>query len=390
MSATVTLLPIRATLSGRWQLPSFVLGACLLVTGIRHDVRQHHAVAFEEEIARVQCLQAAGATERASAYLLNLLAKPDRSPIQRAAYHRLLAEAIYWVESEFTLHNASNVAAITAHFEKALRGGGRLSAENWASLGDAYRWANQDGPATDAYNEALKQRPPHADRVRRDLVEIQLARGAMNPDLLTHINAILADGAASPGNYVWALERKVQSLLERGNAASAMSLIEQAQARLAGTEERPAVRYLGALCLRDVGLCGEAEQSLHALRDEWRSRDELWGKAGWLLGRLQQEDQRPQAALSFYGDVLRSFQSGDLRSRALGRAECLAALGALKALEAFTGSRPADWKGSFAVARSHRGPHNGHDDRRVADPGRAAGTRNRLPQSRDGADRRRG
>ncbi len=284
-------------------------------------------MSFEEEVARVHRLHDAGELQRVSAYLFDLLAKPDRPAAQRAEFHRLLAGTIYRVESDFTLHNLQNVSAIITHFEKALRWGMRPEAQDWVGLGDAYRWTRQDGPAVDAYKEALKCKPPHADRVRRQLLEMQLAQGSMTAGLRTEVDAILSDVCASPGNFVWALEQKVQSLLERGDAASAMSLIEQAQTRLAGTEERPAVRYLGALCLREAGLCGEAEQELRSLRNEWRSHDELWGKAGWLLGRLQQEDQRPQAALSFYGEVLRSFQSGDLHDICtLGQAECFASL----------------------------------------------------------------
>jgi hypothetical protein len=104
----------------------------------------------------------------------------------------------------------------------------------------------------------------------------------------------------------------VQALLEGGHTAAAMSLIEKARSRLAGTEERPAVRYLEALCLREAGLPAEAEQALRSLRNEWRSRDELWGKAGWLLGRCNRR-WAAQLALSFYLDV-QSLLERELRS----------------------------------------------------------------------------
>lgn len=337
MAAVTTLLPIRETLAGRWQIPSLVLGGCLLASGLHHVVKHHHPVSYEEEIARVHRLHEAGALGRANAYLLELLSKTDRSPAERGEFHRLLAATIYRAESAFTLHNTQNVLGIIAHFEKAQRLGATPAAQDWIALGDAYRWAQQDGPAAQSYREALKLHPTHADRLRRQLVEMQLAEGSPGEDALAEIDAILSDAGAAPANLVWALEEKVQSLLDRGDAATAMSLIEKVQARLAGTEEQPVVRYLQALCLREVGLRNEAEQALRSLRNEWRSRDELWGKAGWLLGRLQQDDQRPQAALSFYDDVLRSFQNGDLHDAcSLGRAECLASLQRYqRALEGF-------------------------------------------------------
>ncbi|HKQ48361.1 MAG TPA: tetratricopeptide repeat protein [Phycisphaerae bacterium] len=337
MSAAARLLPIRETLSGRWQVPALVVGVVLLVGGLRHMFKSHVPTSFAVEIERVHRLQAAGADARANAYLLDLLAKPERSAAERAEFHRLLAQTIYRAESDYTLHNTRNVGAIVTHFEKALRLGIALAASDWIGLGDAYRWSEQDDSAVEAYRRALEGRPAKADRVRRQLVEMQLARGSMTAELMGEVDAILADEGASAGNVVWALEQKVQALLDGGDTAAAMSLIEKARSRLAGTEERIAVRYLEALCLREAGLRGEAEQALRSLRNEWRSRDELWGKAGWLLGRLQQEDDRPQLALSFYLEVLRSFQSGELHDLcAVGRAECLAALARYeRALEAF-------------------------------------------------------
>lgn len=338
MSAAVTLLPVRTTLAGRWQIPSLVLGASLFAAGIHHLYKSYRPVSFEVEVERVHRLQEAGSLQRANAYLLQLLAKPNRPPSQYAEFHRLLADTIYRNESAFTLHNERRAKAIVGHFEKARRLGSTLEASGWIALGDAYRWIGQEAPAMDAYREALKHKPAHADRLRRQLVEMRNARAPISAESLADVDAILADGESSPNNLVWALELKVQSLLVRGDAASAMRLIQQAQTRLAGTEERPAVRYLEALCLRDVGMNDEAEQTLRSLRNEWRLRDELWGKAGWLLGRLQQEGQRPQTALSFYDEVLRSFQSGDLHDACtLGRAECLAALQRYpKALQVFS------------------------------------------------------
>ena len=104
-------------------------------------------------------------------------------------------------------------------------------------------------------------------------------------------------------------------------------LVEDGKKRLAGTSEIIALDYLGALCLRRAGRRNEAETKVRSLRNNWTARDDLWGKAGWLLGKLQQDEARPQAALSFYEDVLAAFQSGPIHDACqFGRAECLVML----------------------------------------------------------------
>jgi cytochrome c-type biogenesis protein CcmH/NrfG len=109
--------------------------------------------------------------------ICSIAGQPRRSAAERAEFHRLLAQTIYRAESDYTLHNARNVGAIVTHFEKALRLGIALAASDWTGLGDAYRWSQRDESAVEAYRRALEGRPAKADRVRRQLVEMQLARG---------------------------------------------------------------------------------------------------------------------------------------------------------------------------------------------------------------------
>ncbi|HVP09785.1 MAG TPA: tetratricopeptide repeat protein [Phycisphaerae bacterium] len=328
---------------GRWQIPLLFLGLVLLGGGLHRIVAGYRPVTFEEEVSRVARLHEAGMLLRANAYLVDLLKEEKRPPEQRAELHRLLARTVYRAESAREEHPRQNTKSILHNFQMARRGGAELGADDWTALGEAYTWSDNETEAVAAFREALREHPDRPDRIRRKLVELQSRSVAdLSPESLADLDSILngesesAGGQdqpqpkpspASPGNYLWALEYKVEWLLDQGNTAPARDLVEAAKERLSGTGELLALSYLDAVCLHREGRPMEAETVLRSLLNEWTAHDTLWAKANLLLGRLQQADDRPQAALSFYDEVMRSFVTGEIHDACvLGRAECLAAL----------------------------------------------------------------
>lgn len=334
--------PLRAALAGRWQIPVFGVGLLVLGGGLIRIAAAHQPVTFEEELRRVSTLRQNGALLRANAYLLDLLKDVERPPEQRGEFHRLLASTVHQAEAPLAKHNRQNVRSIIRNFRLALRYGVTPGAGDWDRVGDAQGWSNNLAEAADSYRQALRLSPSRPDRIRRKLVELHLEDGhPPSAEVVADLDAILDDVSSSPGNYLWALEHKVAWLLEHGDAAGGLALVETGKARLAGTAQRIVLSYVEALCRCDSGArySSEAERLLRSLLNNWRVHDGLWGKANWLLGRLEQVDDRPQAALSFYAEVMQSFQSGDLNDACtLGRAECLAALGRYeRSLEVFAG-----------------------------------------------------
>ncbi|MFQ5501914.1 MAG: tetratricopeptide repeat protein [Phycisphaerae bacterium] len=334
----LSILPIRATLAGRWQIPTLIVGLCLFSSGLIRIAAAHETVTFEQHVERVHALQEAGTLTRATAYLLYLLKDQERPASERGELHRLLVGTIHLAESRFQKHKPENRRAIIQNFNMAVRYGAVPLTADWIALGAAFQWSDRSQDAIDAYRQALRLNPARADRIHRRLFALQTQPGAsLSAAALAELDAILEDAAASPGNYRWALEKIVERQIERGETAEAKALIEKGRDRLSGTGERPALDYSEALCLEREGRGIEAEAILRSLRDHWGVHDELWGKVGWLLGRLQQQDGRPQAALSFYEEVLDAFQGGDLHAISeLGRAECLVMLDRhTRALEVF-------------------------------------------------------
>lgn len=341
------------TLTGRWQIPLFGVALLVLVGGFVRMASAYRPVTCEEEIEQVMVLRRAGAFARANAYVLNLLADPRRSGPERGELHRLLAATIHQAEHGLASHERQNVRAIISNIQDAGRYGAALDAEDWIRLADAYLWSKKPVEAADALRQALRMSPREPDRLRRRLLNVQFESGKpLAAESIPDLDAILDEPSSSPENYLWALERKVQWLLDQQDGAGALALVAAGKERLAGTAERLALSYSEALCLCAEGASysEEAELLLRSLLSDWTVRDDLWSQANWLLGKLQQLDERPQAALVFYDEVLQAFQTGDIHDACvLGRAECLAALARYDtALEEF-----AALKDRFAGRPSH-------------------------------------
>lgn len=332
-------LPIRGTLAKRWQIPLFALALGILAAGVVRIAAAYENVTPQQRLERVHQLRRAGALTRANAYILYLLKDPERPAKQRAELHRQLVGTIYQAEAGFKAHEPQNVRAVITSFRDAVQYGATPDANDWIALGAAYRWSDRPEDAIDAFHQALRLGPPSvdtavvgpfisSDQLHRELIEIQSQLGKpLVPDGLADLDAIIEHHEASPRNYLWALEHKVLWLLGLDQVPDALVLLEDGRTRLAGTSQRIALDYLAALCLRSADRRNEAETLVRSLRNNWTAHDDLWAKAGWLLGRLQQDEARPQAALSFYEDVLAAFQSGPIHDACLlGRAECLVML----------------------------------------------------------------
>lgn len=329
MSTLIERLPVRSSLATRWQVPVFVLGTLVLTTGIARIAVGRRVTTLEDVLSRVQTLQGADAFTRASAYLVDQLQRRDWSAAERGKLHARLSGVIYDAERRLESHNPQNIVSILFNLEQAQRLGVALDTKELVALGDVHRWSGNATSAADAYRAALSAGASGADRLRRLILELRAHESNDGARIAAdELDEILDDDLADPANHLWALERRLEGLLDEGNISAAMGLVARARNRLAGTDVASAVRYLEATCLEAAEMRDEAAEVLRRFRSETEIRDELWARATWLLGRLEQEDHRPQSALLLFEEVLRSFTSGDEYERALlGSAECLVDLG---------------------------------------------------------------
>lgn len=327
MSAAVATPP-RATIAGRWQAAVFLAGAAVFGLAIHRMAANHHPLTFKDELHRAHLLSEAGALTRLNAYLIHLLKDVKRPAHERGEIHRLLVGAIHRAETECETHDAEYVTSIISNFDKAVAFGATPTGSDWLALADAYLWSGRQTDGVDALRQALRVGASKPDSIRRRLFEIETACQHSAPDEAMHdLDAIIEDENASSSNFAWAVERKIQWLLRKGETNGAMTLIESAKRRLRGRPERPTLIFAEALCLRSIGRLDEADAMLRSLRDSLEDRDELWGRAGWLLGEMELADGRPQSAVAFFDDVQEAFSKGPLFwGCELGRAMAMIAL----------------------------------------------------------------
>lgn len=343
---------LRARFAGRWQIPLLIASVLALCAGVSRQVAHYRPVSFEEHLERVARLREANALGRAATYIKYLLSQSDRPPVERGELYRLYAQVAFQAESSLAAHGETNTRAIIRNMQQAREEGAVLAALDWYALGEAFRWAGQWAESIEALGQALEAGMTPVDAIRRKIVEMRLATTApTDPKNVSDITAVLSAADSSPENFLWATDLTVDRLLSAGQADEALKLVKQAEARLEESTARQSVRYLEALCLRAMGRADEAEGLLRRIRDEWTTRDDLWARSGWLLARLQQEDDRPQMALAFYEEVLRSFASGEVKwACEAGRAESLARLERFDAArEAF--ARVIEQRGAWERSR---------------------------------------
>ena len=314
--------------AGRWQIPLLATALAAFGAGIARLALSGESATFAQKLEKIDILVAEGAHTRANAYVIYLMKDMDLPDEQRAELHRRLVGITYRVEASQRRHSTENRLGIITNFKSAVALGAEPDGNDWFALANAYEWSDRPREAVLAYRRAIAEGVSRADAVHRRLVTLaEVAGRPMSAESLLDLDSILADASSTPVNYLWAMEKRASWLLEQGRVDEAMGLVEDAKQRLAGTSEAPAVAYSEALCLRARGELAAAEATLVQLHAEWPAQDELWGRSGWLLGQLNRDAGRDEAALSIYEGILASFVDGPVHDAcALGRAECLIAL----------------------------------------------------------------
>jgi len=335
--APVTSKPPAAWRS-RWQIPTFAVSALVFGGGLAHLAAGYEPLSFAEQCAKIDELQAVGAYTRAHAYVLHLLKETERPDDERGELFRRLVGITFQVEAPHREHQRENIDTITRSFRRAVHFGATPQGFDWYALARTYVWEERFDEAEFAFRQALGAGIANAGGVRRELVEMLMAqKGKLTVDLVREIDLIIDDAAVANRHYLWAVDQKVRWLLADARFEEAGELAEAARTRLGGSADGPAVEYLQALCQRAAGERDTAELTIRDLLRDWTVRDELWGRGMWLLGMLHLEDERPQAALTVFNDVMSSFVEGEIYDACLyGRARALVGLGRYeRSLDAF-------------------------------------------------------
>ncbi len=324
----MAVVPRLQGLAGRWQIPLFAVSVGLFVTGLLHLRPVVHEVTFEDVIKGVRVDLQADQFERASQTLTSLLNTKDLKDLERAKAYRLLAETIWQAEALHQRHSPENARRILSNFSRAQDLGMAVQGEDIPKAAQAADWLGDLEQAVEGYEKALGLAGADRCRILQRLIEILLGSPKRDWGRIDgYMDQLLAEARDQPDTLLRAVQWKMQRLLAKDD-------IEGAKALLAGVGSKldvpPWSHYLqcfGAQILFRQEQYEAAEAQLRVLQAGLRRGDSLYGQAGWLLGRINYIENRPETALSFYDEVVRTQAGSEYwLASLLGKAEALAGL----------------------------------------------------------------
>lgn len=315
-------------LAGRWQIPLLAVATVLLAAGLWRLRPVPQPPTFDDFFARAVALHESSLYPEASAYIEELLAKPDLDDAQRRRLHALMARVIYAHELGNAVHGVVNAQRIIEHCDAALAEGEQDDAPTLLMRARAWEWQQSGGRAVAAYQQAIAAGADQPWRIRKRIIEIQRETDQATPEwLVGEFEAfVVGEGVEEELRY-WAAEQKVDLLAAEGRHADAEQFLAQHAERFKGSTVQGQYDYLQALALFHLQQFDEAERLLRVARDALVPGQPLYAKTGWLLGRIMQAYESPQPAVSFFDDVVSRTTPSPYRTLSiLGRAEALAPL----------------------------------------------------------------
>jgi tetratricopeptide (TPR) repeat protein len=321
-------VPRLQSLAGRWQIPLLAVSVGLFVAGLlqlRPAVRE---VTFEDIIQAAQADLQAERFDQASQTLTTLLNERTLTNPERAQAHRLLAETIWSAESPRHKHDPENARRILANFDISQQLGIPVQGLDALKIAQAADWLGNADKAVEAYAEALDGHATDRPDVLQRLIEILLAAPRRDWGKIDgHIDQLLAGAGGQPDTLLRAVQWKMQRLFAMDDIEGAKALLDSVESKLDVPPWSHHLQCFQAQILFREEQYEAAEGRLRALQGGLRRSTTLYAQAGWLLGRINYIENRPEIALSFYDEVARTQVGSEYwLASLLGKAEALSAL----------------------------------------------------------------
>lgn len=320
---------LSATLVGKWHVPLLLLALFGFAVGLWHIYGARKQPSIDDDLNRVERLLQLGQYSAAHDQGERLLPlREQMTDLEEARLALLLAEAIYLSQESLGYFNPANDLKLIQYYHRALDLGVEPTSALYVRLGNTRR---RSGDYTSAIKQYFAALPLTADsdvRIRRRIVETMIQEDREDPSpILMQLDHILATGSLSQSELGWAVCRRSELLIDSVRAAEAEKFLIQVSSQLQAGKFKSKANYLLGLSQYDQGRLDEAERTLRAFRDQIELRTRWDAQSTLLLGRINSQQQRPQDALAFYEEVIRSFVGSDEYIAAkLGRAEALAEL----------------------------------------------------------------
>jgi tetratricopeptide (TPR) repeat protein len=324
----MAVVPRLQSFAGRWQIPLLAASVGLLVAGLpqlRPAVRE---VTFDDIIKAARVDLQAERFERTSSILTTLLNERTLKNSERAQAHRLLAETIWSAESGRQKHVPENAKRILANFDIGQQLGAPVEGADLVKVAQAADWLGNTEKAVEAYGKVLDANVADRPSVLQRMIEILLASPHRDWDKIDrYIDQLLTDARGQPDTLLRAVQWKMQRLLAQDDIEGAKVLLKSVEGKLDVPPWSYHLQCFQAQILFREEQYEAAEGRLRALQGGLRRSDTLYAQAGWLLGRINYIENRPEIALSFYDEVVRTQAGSEYWLASLvGKAEALASL----------------------------------------------------------------
>ncbi len=334
MGKSLQYRPLRERIAGKWQIPALILASALLFGVIIQIRPPRDRLPFEQALVELEALLDGGlyaSTIEFGEHLLNREQDGERSWREFGPIHLFVARATFLQARREGRDTPVIAQKVIDGFEKASQAGAVLSADDHRYLGTVHEWLDEYTAAVENYEAAIAASSLPPLDVRQRVIELRVSKvKTPNDRLYELLDDFIADTTMHIRRLYWAVDLKVNLLLDDGRNAEADAFLESLRPVFEPMEEREAFEYL--LCLVDYrsGRFDEAERNLRSLRNRLRLRSDTFAQSGWLLGRVVLNDgsaQRPEEALSFFRDVINAKVSARYTAAShLGTAEALAEL----------------------------------------------------------------
>ncbi|MGQ9649232.1 MAG: tetratricopeptide repeat protein [Phycisphaerae bacterium] len=328
MSDVIRQNSLAKQLATRWQVPLLLVSLMLLALGVWRLRPKPAPPTFEQLLGDVRALADSGLYPEASQYATELLAAPDRTAPERRRLYAELARIIFLHEQGNAVHGTGNCERIIINTNLSLAEGDSFDGPTHRMRAVAFEWLQKPANALAEYQQAVDKGVPDAWEIRRRIIEIRRATQGMSaPELHALFDQFMVGDGVSQELQFWAALQKVELFGNEGNHEAAERFLSDNVARFRDSAFGGQFDYLQALAWYRLGRKDDAERLLRSVRNNLTPADPTYICAGWLLGRILQEQESPEFALSFYEDVLDKAPPSPYRTAAiLGRAETLAAL----------------------------------------------------------------
>jgi tetratricopeptide (TPR) repeat protein len=279
-------------------------------------------LSIDQKIDVARQLVAQMRPEAAIEQLNRLLAKEKLERDREAEIHLLLAESLELGQKQKKLNVPENHRRIIEQSLIAVEMGAKPTPAMNQRLAESYEALGRTTEALMHYRRAMLMNPAKSLYLQRKVIDLQLT--ADDPAGATaSLEEYLAHPELKDAERSWAMGEMAHLQVDRGEFALARQTLEEAVRLNVDPVDQGQVTYWLGYCEYKLGRLADAERYLRLAREQLKVQHPLDADAAYHLGRIAQDQKRPEEANSFYNVVLTSHPDSKVAPLArLGRGVC--------------------------------------------------------------------